>query len=92
MSMAGIEPLDVSQVWDNRTILGFYDGAYDKIYVIPENHMDWNDLSNTIVHEVIGHRGLKNLMGSRYNAFLNAIYHDVMDPETKKEYISRCRN
>ncbi|MBO5406066.1 MAG: hypothetical protein J6A27_00945 [Bacteroidales bacterium] len=92
MSMAGIEPLDVAQVQDNRTILGFYDGAYDKIYVIPANHVDVNDLSNTIVHEVIGHRGLKNLMGSRYNAFLNAIYHDVMDPAAKKVYMSRCKN
>lgn len=91
MKKAGIESLTTCQVQDTR-VLGFYDGAYDKIYVVPENHTDWSDLSNTVVHEMVGHRGLKELMGSRYAAFLNAIYHDAMDVDKRKEYIGKYGN
>lgn len=91
IKMAGIETLRYSQVQE-PSVLGLYDRAYDKIYVVPENHVDWADLSNTIVHEMIGHRGLKNLMGSRYTAFLNAIYHDVMGDMERKEYLGKHRN
>ena len=38
------------------------------------NIADEQDAVETMMHEIVGHRGLRGLLGARYNKFLNEVY------------------
>lgn len=69
-----------------RNILGWYDRAYDKVYVVVDNHFTIQQFNSTIVHEVLAHYGIKKLLGKHYPLFLNSIYESVMSTEDKDMY------
>ena len=69
-----------------RNILGWYDRAYDKVYVVVDNHLTIQQFNSTIVHEVLAHYGIKKLLGRCYPQFLSSVYETVMSIEDKDIY------
>lgn len=86
-SFEGVELEYIS--YDNirlRNILGWYDRAYDKVYVVVDNHLTIQQFNSTIVHEVLAHYGIKKLLGKCYPQFLSSVYETVMSIEDKDIY------
>jgi len=61
---------------DNMTgkIPGLYDTQTKKVYLVAENLHTGEDVALTIAHEIAGHFGLREMMGSSYKTEMNRIY------------------
>lgn len=56
-----------------------------KIYIALENHPDANDVRRTVLHEAVGHEGLRRLVGERnMNGFCMDVYKALPAGERRK--------
>ena len=53
---------------------GWYDPDTGKIVVILGNHESADDVVKTILHEGVGHHGLRELFGNHFDQFLDNVY------------------
>lgn len=65
------------------TTPGLFDTKTKKVYLIASNLSNANDVILTIAHEVTGHYGLRELLGSTYAATMNNLYRG--NPEVRKQ-------
>ncbi len=61
---------------------GYYNTKTGEIVVCTENATSVVDAVQTILHEAVAHKGLRKLMGDRFNEFISKVY-DSLDAETK---------
>ena len=61
---------------------GYYDTKTGEIVICTENASSIADAIQTILHEAVAHKGLRQLMGDKFNEFINRVY-DSLDAETK---------
>lgn len=57
---------------EGRKVLGWYQDG--RVYVYMPNARSAGDVRATVYHEVVGHLGLRELLGDRFNAFLDRVY------------------
>lgn len=58
----------------------WYDTRTGKVVVVLPNHADAGDVAETVFHEVVGHKGLRELVGDRhYDEFCDEIYGHLKD-------------
>lgn len=63
----------------------WYDTRTGKVVVVLPNHADAGDVAETVFHEVVGHKGLRELVGERhYDEFCDEIYGHLKD-DVKEE-------
>ena len=53
---------------------GLFDTQTKKVYLIADNLSNANDVILTVAHEVAGHYGLRELLGSTYTNTMNSLY------------------
>lgn len=53
---------------------GWYDRVNDKVVINLPNNISLNEMKKTVVHEVVGHRGLSKLFGNYYYDFMEEVY------------------
>ena len=53
---------------------GWFDLKNGVVTIVMPNIADEQDAVETMMHEIVGHRGLRGLLGARYNKFLNEVY------------------
>ncbi|MCD8292484.1 MAG: hypothetical protein LUC23_01815, partial [Prevotellaceae bacterium] len=56
---------------------GFYDRKTGKITVVVPNHEDVADVEKTLLHEAVGHYGLRQMFGSDFDSFLDKVYRNA---------------
>lgn len=87
---------DVNTITDNnaklqerkRNAKGWFDNKANEVVVVLTNATSVEDVRETIFHEVVGHKGLRELVGKeRYDAFLEKVYRGAS--ETIRERIAR---
>lgn len=61
---------------------GYYDTKTGEIVVCTENATSIADAIQTILHEAVAHKGLRQLMGDKFDEFINRVY-ESLDAETK---------
>lgn len=61
---------------------GYYDTKTGEIVICTENATSIADAIQTILHEAVAHNGLRQLMGDKFNEFINRVY-ESLDAETK---------
>ena len=61
---------------------GYYNTKTGEIVICTENASSVADAIQTILHEAVAHKGLRQLIGDRFNEFINRVY-DSLDAETK---------
>jgi len=66
-----------------RKSKGWYDPATGKVYVVLANNTDIADVQKTILHEIVGHKGLRNLLGDRFERSMEDIFDSL--PEYVQE-------
>ncbi len=69
-----------------RNAKGWYDTKTDEVYINPQNHIDEEDVKQTILHEIVAHKGLRKLLGDRFDDTMNDIFRSL--PESERKEIS----
>lgn len=68
-----------------RRSKGFYDPATGEVVVVVPNNTTVEDMAETVFHEVVAHRGLREMIGEdNYDAFCDEVYNHLKD-DLKKE-------
>ena len=68
-----------------RRSKGFYDPATGEVVVVVPNNATVEDMAETVFHEVVAHRGLREMIGEEnYDAFCDEVYNHLKD-DLKKE-------
>ena len=79
---------DVSEITDanpevqerKRRAKGWYDAKTGMVVINLAAHSDMADVEQTLLHEIVGHRGLRGLVGhENFNGFLDGIYEHASD-------------
>ena len=79
--------------WGNQTMAkGWYDMKNDKVIVNLANNKNVEDIEYTMLHEVVGHRGLYKLFGKKYIDFLDEVCDRAPSSISKKFKISQYEN
>ena len=65
---------------------GYYDTRTGEVVIVLDNNQSVLDIEKTVVHEIIGHHGLRGLLGSvrNYRQLMNVIY-DSLPEKIKNE-------
>lgn len=63
---------------------GYYDTRTGEIVICTENNANIADAIQTILHEAVAHKGLRALIGDKFNQFINRVYNSL-DAKTKAE-------
>jgi len=76
---------------------GWYDVSSGDVVIITSNATSVNDAKRTFLHEVVGHKGLRSLMGEEFDSFLDKVKKqlpadvskDMKDNTDVEEYLAR---
>lgn len=63
---------------------GYYNTKTGEIVICTENNASISDAIQTILHEAVAHKGLRQLMGDKFNQFIDRVYNSL-DAKTKAE-------
>lgn len=67
-----------------RRSKGWWSAKDDEVVIVLPNNVNVADVDNTFVHEVVGHKGLRALIGEeRFDEFLGEIYDHASNPIRK---------
>lgn len=68
-----------------RKSKGFYDPATGEVVVVIPNNANVEDVAETVFHEVVAHKGLREIIGDEnYDAFCDEVYDHLKD-DLKKQ-------
>lgn len=63
-----------------RRSKGFYDPATGKVVVVLPNNANVEDVAETVFHEVVAHKGLREMLGDEnYDTFCDEVYDHLKD-------------
>jgi len=71
-----------------RKARGWYSPVRDEITIILANHESMKDLQATILHEAVGHKGLRYILGDSFNSTMEKVF-DSLPRETRADYYAR---
>ena len=79
-----------------RRSKGFYDPATGEVVVVLPNNANVEDVAETVFHEVVAHKGLREMIGEEnYDAFCDEIYDHLeddlkqqIDEETTRRFVN----
>lgn len=73
---------------DGVPVAGWYDTSTGEVYVYAPNLTDTTEIDKTIIHEVVAHKGLRNLIGeTEYQSFCERVF-DMMPKELQDKYMA----
>ena len=72
---------------ETKNAKGYYDTRTGEVVIVLDNNQSVLDIEKTVVHEIIGHHGLRGLLGSvrNYRQLMDVIYNSL--PEEQKNEI-----
>ncbi len=73
------------RIEQGRNIKGWYDINTKEVFVYEPNITDSNDAKVTVLHEAVGHKGLRSMYGKDFDKELDNIYKYL--PQDVKDYI-----
>lgn len=63
---------------------GFYDPKTGKVTIVIDNHKNWIDVEKTLLHEIVGHKGLRGLLGKiGYRKLMDNVWSNLTDSQKK---------
>lgn len=77
------DPAEISELPSRRQqrAKGWWSAKNDEVVILLPNNADVADVANTVVHEVVGHKGLRKLIGEeRFDEFLEEVYDHATNP------------
>ena len=75
---------DLNSLPENRrNKKGWFDPKTGEVVVVVPNHVSSEDAVQTVLHEVVGHRGLRAVLGEKFDEFLDDVFKKA-SPEVKR--------
>lgn len=75
----------IDDVYRRMTVKGWYSPGNGKIYVNLASHLTPEDVKATILHEAVGHSGLRRLLGKgAFDRLCNTVYQSLPEDKQKK--------
>lgn len=62
---------------------GWYDTKTGEVVIVLPNNISLDDVIETVLHELVGHKGLRGVMGEAFDSFLDFVYENAA-PEMKR--------
>ena len=62
---------------------GWYDTKTGEVFIVLPNNISLDDAIETALHEIVGHKGLRGVMGEAFDGFLDFVYENAA-PEMKR--------
>ena len=72
----------------NGEISGYYMPGNDKVAIVLDANISIGDIQATMLHEIVGHKGIRGLFGNRTDEFLDKVF-ESMDANVRAEYMER---
>ena len=72
-----------------RNAKGWYDPSTGKIAIVIGNHRSVDDVLRTVLHEAVGHHGLRELFGSHFDTFLDNVWENC-DLDIRMEIMAKA--
>ena len=72
-----------------RKSKGWYDPSTGEEVIIVPNNNSVADVEATVLHEIVGHKGLRELFGKDFDTFLSNVF-DNVDDETRRKIVERA--
>ena len=72
----------------NGEISGYYMPGNDKVAIVLDANVSIGDIQATMLHEIVGHKGIRGLFGNRTEEFLDKVF-ESMDVNVRAEYMER---
>ena len=72
-----------------RKSKGWYNKATGEVVIVVPNNNSIADVEATVLHEIVGHKGLRELFGKDFDAFLGNVFNNV-DEETRRKIVDRA--
>lgn len=69
---------------------GAYNARTGEITIIVPNHEDAADMEETLLHEAVGHNGLRSVFGDDFDSFLSEVYRNA-SPEQRRGMVMNAR-
>ena len=69
---------------------GAYNERTGEITIIVPNHEDVADMEETLLHEAVGHNGLRSVFGDDFDSFLSEVYRNA-SPEQRRGMVMNAR-
>lgn len=66
---------------------GWYGEKSGKVYIYLPHVTDVKDIDETVIHEVVAHKGLRRLMGEKFDALCDMVW-DSMSKENREKFMS----
>ncbi len=71
------DALDYHEKSIYRRSRGWYVPRTGEVVIVLNRHKSLADLQATILHEVVGHKGLRNLLGDAFNATMERVFNSI---------------
>ena len=72
----------------NSIVKGWFENSTGELFIVLPSMDDMADLEATILHELVAHKGLRNLLGARkFNQLCDAVW-EMMTPEQQQEWLA----
>ena len=68
---------------------GWYNKTTGEVVIVVPNNNSIADVEATVLHEIVGHKGLRELFGKDFDAFLGNVFNNV-DEETRRKIVDRA--
>lgn len=76
-----------SQIRDTDVVSGVFDAKSDSVYVVSDGITSERDLRSTLLHEIVGHKGIRGLFGDRADEFSNRVFDEFMPVDVRGNYV-----
>ena len=67
-----------------KKVTGWYDEKTGQVHLYMPNIHDSYTAEKTIWHETVGHKGMRELFGDKFDKFLDSVWYDLDKPENVK--------
>ena len=74
------------EMQSGRVHTAWYDPKSDSVNFFLPNIADAKMVDSAVLHEVIAHKGLRQLLGSNYDTLLDRVYNELMDDKARQYY------
>lgn len=83
---------NVSKQKRMRKAKGWFDTKHDEVIIVLPNAQNVADVLSTVLHEIVGHKGLRSLVGNKhFDDFLDKVFRGA-DKDTRSKIVALAKN
>ena len=95
--IGSVEEVDNAQaqqaIMEGRNVTGWFNDATGEVCFYVPNITDLSEVDRTYIHEVVGHKGMRMLLGERgYATLCDRVWNDLMTYEDKANYLDKVEH